>query len=1134
MSRDYRIFTKFVRKVQRRLYQRRLLQGLVLAATVALALLLLGVAVQPLAPRLPLAAVFYSAFGALLALALLVRVALPALRWVRRQQALARLEEAYPGSHDDLRNALQLDPEVLARANPHGVALDLVRALHHRVARRVGEFRMRAVLRRRPLRGVAWCAMLALAAAGVSRLQPGALEESWRMLTQPLAYLPARAMNITIEPQDAVIARGSNLDVKARVEGRLPRNMQIRLRGDGGRGQAFGMEALEPGVFRYTILQPQTSMSFQAVSGHYASEAGKLKVVPDPAVGQLVLRYLFPDYTGLPEQVQEGGGDIQALAGTQVRLSMRANVPLASARLRFEAGEEVPVAVVDGLKLRGELLVMQNDAYFIEVEDRHGLRNSRPPRYTVQVQPDAVPVVEVAEPGDGMEVDETTDLRIRYEATDDFGLQDAALVYLGPGGGEQRVPMHQGRFDSASVFETFTWHVQNWELPRGDTLQFYVEVYDNDTISGPKRGISETVTLRMRNREQEHDELEQLQEEVADAMLDLLADHLDLAAEFELWQEQAEAGEEFDPNDLAEAQERQQQAEERAEQLSQQVDEALARVQTDPYSSYESFADLQALQRNMDRLQNSLMPSLQQSMQAMPPQSPSPSQMAEPQERLEDVLQELERMASLSEQIADNEKMQDLERLSTQMMEEQNSLLSALDDLPQDFQGGELPPELQEMMDNLQSMMQQLMQAMAQMPTSISDEFLNSQLENLPLGDMQQQLQELQEKLAEGDLEAARELAEELLKNMAAMVAAMQNMQQMQAGEGTMDAMSQQLMESANRLEDLAQRQEDILNETQEIDQDAVQRLNEAQQKAFESARGTIEDELNALSQQLAEWAQRWRRQPEGDRVFEEVARQALRPVFDVMKELKEPDVPEARQALQNAKDQMDWLQQRAAQSMPDDAEVQQQAARAQQRLQAAQQALDGLPKDRHAMLTPPQREQLGGLSQQQAGVQAEAQQLAEELAQLMPLMPSLPGDISQNVQEAVPFMGEAKNALGNRQSQPAIPPEQAALERLRSANSSMQQAMQGMQQRGQMMGMSMPMLQETGQLPMAGMMQQMRVDQQEAGRMGTSVRNFQLPDKEAYKVPRMFREDIMEALQEGYPERYKDRIEQYYRDIVR
>ena len=1133
MSQDYRVFAKFVRRVQRRLYQRRLLQGGVLIGTVALALLLLGVAVQPLLPRLPLVAVVYSAVGVLAALGLIVYVLRPALRWVTQKQTLARIEETYPGSHDDLRNALQLDAEALARDNPHGVAIELVQALHRRVARQTADFNARNVVRRRRLQGVAWCAMLALAAVGVSRLQPGALDESWRMLTQPQSYLPDRAMHITIEPQQAVIARGSNLDVQAQVSGRLPNNMQIRLQREGEAAQWYDMESLEPGVFRYTLLEPQASLSFQAVSGGYASEAGELKVVPDPAIGQLVLRYLFPDYTGLPEQVQEGGGDIRALPGTQVRLSMRANVPLASGRMRFEIGDEVPLAITGGQELHGQLLVMQDDAYVIEVEDLHGLKNSRPPRFTVQVQPDAVPTVEVAEPVDGVEVDETTDLRIRYEATDDFGLQNAALVYLGPAGGEQRVPMHQGRFDRSSVFETFSWNMRDWALPDGDTLQFYVEVYDNDTISGPKRGVSETVTLRMRNREQEHDELERLQEELADATLDLLADHLDLAAEFEEWQEQAEAGEELDPNAVSEAQERQQQAEQRAEQLAEQVEEALARVQNDPYSTYESFADLQALQRNMERLQNSLMPALQQSMQAMPQQNASPSQMAEPQERLEDVLEELERMASLSEQIADNEKMQDLERLSTQMMEEQNSLLSALDDLPQDFQGGELPPELQEMLDNLQSMMQELMEAMAQVPTAISDEFLNSQLENLPLGDMQQQLQELQEKLAEGDLEAAKQLAEELLKEMSAMVAAMQNMQQ-QAGEGTMDAMGQQLMESANRLQDLVQRQEEILNDTQEIDQDAVQRLNEAQQEAFESARRTVEDELNALSRQLAEWAHRSRQQPDGDYMFDEVARQTLRPVFDAMKNLEEPDLPKTRQALQQVQDQLDWLQQRAAQSMPDDADIQQQTAQAQQRMQAAQQALRNLPQDRHAMLTPQQGEQLGGLSQQQAGVQADAQQLGEEMAQMMPLLPSLPGDISQNVQEAVPFMGEARDALGRQQSQPAIPPEQAALERLRSANTSMQQAMQGMQQRGQMMGMSMPMLQQAGRIPIPGMMDQMRVDEREAGRMGTSVRNFQLPDKEAYKVPRMFREDIMEALQEGYPERYKDRIEQYYRDIVR
>ena len=64
--------------------------------------------------------------------------------------------------------------------------------------------------------------------------------------------------------------------------------------------------------------------------------------------------------------------------------------------------------------------------------------------------------------------------------------------------------------------------------------------------------------------------------------------------------------------------------------------------------------------------------------------------------------------------------------------------------------------------------------------------------------------------------------------------------------------------------------------------------------------------------------------------------------------------------------------------------------------------------------------------------------------------------------------------------------------------------------------------------------MPQPQVDQQQGGVAGANVRNFQLPDKEAYKAPRMFREDIMEALKEGYPERYKELIEHYYRNIVR
>ena len=1133
MVQEHHLLTAFVQRVRRGLTLRRLLQSGIVLLTVCLTVLLLGVGVQHIVPLVPLVAPLYS----LLALGILVYlglyVVLPALRPVSLRQALTSIEETYPDLHDDLTNAVQLNPEVLERSNPHGVALDLVQALHQRTARQVQQYSVPDVVRRRRLLGLSWCAMVGLATVLVALVQPYMLGESLRLLVRPLSYLPSREIHIALTPEHITIASGMNVEVQAQASGRLPQHMQLLVQRQGQPDRRYPMEPLGHGAFRYTFLKPQASLTFQATADGFMSAVGTLEVVPAPAIGHMALQYLFPDYTGLPGRTQEGGGDIQALPGTQVHLSMRANVPLTRGVLRFDAGQEVPL-VINGQELRGEMLVMREGTYTVEVEDTHGLKNPQAPRYTIQIVPDLAPRVTIRQPQDGLEVDEMTTLQIQYEAEDDFGLQDATLVYTGAGGTAQRIPLRKGRFANRQVQETFAWDMHQWPLPSGETVQVYVEVYDNDTISGPKKGVSQTLTLKVHSREQEHQNLEKLQEEVAAAVLDLLADHLDLAEQLRTWQEQAEAGKPTPSHEaLQQARDQQRAAMERAEQVTRQIEQALERVQHDPFSTYETYADMQALQRNMTHLQNTLMPQLQQSLQALRPQSPSPAQLQQPKQQLESVVQELERLSSLAEHIASSEKLNDVAQLSNKLLDQQNKLLAALDNLPKDFQGGNLPPELQKMLDSLQSLMQDLMQAMAQLPMTLPDEFLNRQLDTFPLSDMMRQLQEMKQKLEAGDLEGARQMAEQLLKNLSAMVAALQNMRQ-QARGGSLDAMSQQLMESSNKLADLVQRQEKILEGTQDIDQESLHQLNQAQQQAFDAVQRRFEQELNDLARLAGEMLRRARQRPELDTAFQDAYQQLLRQLHAVRKSLQEHELPQVTEDLAEAERQLAWMRQRAERLGQPDRTLQQQIARAQQHLQAAQQALDGLPQDRQAMLTPSQRGQLGELGQRQGGVRNDTQTLQQEMQRLLPLMPFLPAELGQQLQEALPFMGEAQGALEGQRSQQALPPEQEALERLRNAQNGMQQAMQNMAQRGQMMGMSMPMLRQAGRFPMPEFMPQPNVDEQQAGAAGASVRNFQLPDKEAYKVPRMFREDIMEALKQGYPERFKELIEQYYRNIVR
>ncbi|MGQ4809446.1 hypothetical protein NKDENANG_02863 [Candidatus Entotheonellaceae bacterium PAL068K] len=1129
MNQEYRVLAKFVWRVQRGVYARQLLQGGIVLSTVLLAVLLLGGGIQLLIPLFPLAAPFYSAVTLLVLLFLGFYVLVPALRPVLQRRALTDIEHTYPDLHDDLTNALELEPEALQRSNPRGVALELVQALHQHTARKLAGCCPRTVVRRHRLLGLSWSGVLLLATIGVMLLQPHMLSESLRLMTQPLSYLPPRQVHIAITPERVTMARGTNLAVRAQASGRLPRAMQIRVTRPGQRDKIHPMEAGEAGEFRYTFLKPQTSFTFHATAGAFTSPPGSVAIVPSPAIGKMTLHYLFPDYTGLPPRTQEGGGSIQALLGTQVQMRLQANVPLSKGVLRFDHGSELPLDVADDT-LQGEILVMKEGTYVVVVQDRHGLKNLQPPRYTVQVLNDRLPTVHILQPQDGLEVDETTALRLHYEAEDDFGLQDASLVYFGAAATEQRIPLWQGHFAHRRLQETFIWDIGQWPLPAGDTVQFYLEVYDNDTISGPKKGVSQTLTLKVRNREQEHEELERLQEEIADALLDLLGDHLELAEQLQEWREPSANDATPSQEALQQTQALQRESRSRAEQLGDRLREALEQIQRDPYSTYETFADMQTLQRNLTHLNHSLLPQLQKSLQSLVPQQ-SPAQLAQPEERLEEVVEELERLSSLADNIASGEKFNDLMNIGNKMMEQQHQLLAALDNLPKDFEGGELPPGMRDMLAQLDALMQELAEAMSQLPTSMSDEFLNQQLNALPLTDMMQQLQEMQQKLAAGDLEGARRLGESLLKALSSMVSALHNMMQ-QARGGPMEAMSQQLQQSSDRLSDLIQRQERVLENTQEIDQEALRQLNQSQQRAFDRLHPALQQDMSQLTKLARELSRQARQHPKLAQAFQRAYPQLLKHLQALRQNFAARDMPQARQDLEAAQRQLTWMQRQLAHLPQPDKAMQQRIAETLAHLQAARQRIDRLPWDRQAMLTPAQRAQLGALGEQQDGVQRDTQELHRAFEELLPLMPFLSSEMGQNLQEALPFMGQAQSELDKRRSQPAIPPEQQALEHLRQAQNSLQQAMQQMGQRGQMMGLSVPMLRQAGRLP--NLIPQPSSSQPSGGTAGASMRNFQLPDKEAYKVPRIFREDIVEALKEGYPERYKGLIEQYYRNIVR
>jgi len=215
------------------------------------------------------------------------------------------------------------------------------------------------------------------------------------------------------------------------------------------------------------------------------------------------------------------------------------------------------------------------------------------------------------------------------------------------------------------------------------------------------------------------------------------------------------------------------------------------------------------------------------------------------------------------------------------------------------------------------------------------------------------------------------------------------------------------------------------------------------------------------------------------------------------------------------------------------------------QKVQQAQLSLRDLKKSLDALLNQPSpslkdedKNALRDLSHRQGVLKERTQELHEKLDSLFQLFPSLDPQITRNIQEAGGSMGKAENRLSGLDGKGAVPPERDALDRLSQSQQQMQNSMQQLAQRGQLGRMAVSRLFRFGRflpsgqlVPLPGVPQLPQFDV-EGGMTGLDTDKFQLPGKEDYKVPRSFREEILEALKQGVPPQLKEQIESYFKNL--
>ncbi|HJW87506.1 MAG TPA: hypothetical protein VJ440_12810, partial [Candidatus Brocadiaceae bacterium] len=181
---------------------------------------------------------------------------------------------------------------------------------------------------------------------------------------------------------------------------------------------------------------------------------------------------------------------------------------------------------------------------------------------------------------------------------------------------------------------------------------------------------------------------------------------------------------------------------------------------------------------------------------------------------------------------------------------------------------------------------------------------------------------------------------------------------------------------------------------------------------------------------------------------------------------------------------------------------------------------MQSFEEQRVAALTEEEMNAMNKEAEEQKEIQEDTEELAEKTDELSKQNPFMDDKAEKQLDMASKSMGGAKGKLNNKDMRGAVMDERDSMYRLAEAKKSMEKARERIAKG--MMGSGMPMP-TPGAFP----------GQMGEGQSGASTEKVEIPSEEAYKVPKEFRQDILDALKEGLPEKYKDLNKDYYQRLV-
>lgn len=583
----------------------------------------------------------------------------------------AEIERAHPHLGERLESSAELWNK--RGAGRHGYSVELIDALIVRTLADAAGLDFGAALspgeRSRAVRATVAAAIVAAAVLGLLGQRRG---PAVGRLLHPLAAVAERVVEIDVEPGDVTVVSGDDVEVTAKASGPVDGTPVLSLRFDGEQATAKTMrqESAAPPSFRATISDVRSDAQYSVLAGDAVSESYTITVLERPYITGLRLDYEYPSYSGLlARTVDENNGDITALAGTRVSVSVSASKPLRSAALVLDDGRTVEMGRADDGTFEAVLTVREDASYSVHVEDGDGLTNPDPPDYSIVAIRDEHPLVSIVEPGRDVEAPRGMVLPVTISAIDDYGISELSLVYsLEAGSDPTAVPLSDIVRTPREVVSEFSWDLSETGLLPGRALVYYAEVVDNDRVGGPKSSRSDSYVVRFPSMSELYSDVTGEQDDILDELDELLDEQRELKEAFEEMQEEVRSEQSMDWQEqerVEDALEQQESAADDVARMADRMSELSEAMSESDRVTLETLEKVDEITRLLDEVADEEMRELiEQIREAM--ERVSPEDVSRAMETMtltqDDYLRRLEQTLNLLKRVKAEQKLADAAR----------------------------------------------------------------------------------------------------------------------------------------------------------------------------------------------------------------------------------------------------------------------------------------------------------------------------------------------------------------------------------------------------------------------------------------------------------------------------------------